>query len=64
VTDHRELQRRYQNDPGFACIVKTLMQAMEQHMLTPLEVREAAMFAATQFAMLYGYPTRVDWNEP
>jgi len=37
------------------------MNAMEQHILTPYEVREAAMFAATNFIMIHG--SDLNWDK-
>jgi hypothetical protein len=63
VKDHRQLSHQYLNDPGFKAVADCLLHAMEIHVLTPLEVRDAAMFAATRFCMLYGYPRQFELAE-
>lgn len=42
------VQRRYENDINFHAMVDAMEAAIEQLQLTPSEMREAAMYAATR----------------
>lgn len=49
--DYRQLEERCQRDPMFRGMVDLLESQIERLNLTPLEVREAAMFACVRFEM-------------
>ena len=46
MSDLHQMDRRYDNDAIFRCMVDSLQGVLESLMLTPSEIREAAIYAA------------------
>lgn len=63
MLDFKKAQIQYENDPVFNHLVNTLVMAMEKNSLSPLEVREAATYAATRFQMMQCEPIMFSFNE-
>ena len=46
-------QEKYMHDPAYHSIVDAMISAIEQHQYTPSELREMAIFAATQYELTH-----------
>lgn len=67
MTDFKALHRRFQDDPSFHYLVKSLYKIIDDLQLSPNEIREAAMFACYMHEMENPRPIRVgpiDWDAP
>lgn len=53
MSDVRQLQKRFENDPVFYAMTKCIYEQLTSAALTPSEVREAAMLACVKFEMIH-----------
>jgi len=53
-------KEKYQNDPEYHHLVRTLEQLIEQARFTPSELREACMLASINYEMRHVREIRID----
>lgn len=58
--DFKELLKRYQSDPEFHHVVRTMEEWVRQSGVTHLELRQAAFFAAMKFQLENPGPFEID----
>lgn len=56
MTPFEKLKERYRNDAAFHHMVKVIENALHLAVLTPSEVRDAAVFASIKFELMNPQP--------